>query len=573
MSVATISTPHANCERSNSPATSTGGTDSGVEVDSGVVRPTLIISKNQSTPSQRQIQPDSMDQTSDERSVAGKSRMKQMTLGSLIFDEESDAFVSVKGNRFRHKETLGETPGASTIASTNSSSKKLADPPPPNKRDAFESRWWRRDPEEVTRMAQMKNAFYVPPTPGQLPVPMKGLTIPPYVARVATASVDIDTVSQDINSLQGVVEEEVKEPRKPVHPATPQKSVMSPPPRLQVRQRASPPPPSRHHQRLLEALLTDEEVLQIGSVEPWNEKVSDAFSEFHRTRTVVNSSNAASAVAGVAGNAGGMPGHLYHPVVATSGVGMGLGVPAGGVGAGVKSGGVKGFVGIRKPGGDCGGTGGGGGVVNTGGASVKREGLGTLPKRKDAVEEVDLRQVRFDVVRTAEWEGGGVRLRSGEDNRDSELCTSSLGNLAPGDSIISPPSSSDSHPPHSSILPQPADTLHATSQPPVTASNASTVPPRSGDQELVDEWRQQRLIATLTMRELRKIFPPLMQQYLHKKRDRRRHGVAGGSPGVKTGRGGGRVETATTSAPALYHHPLLTPEGNLVKVNEATPFL
>ncbi|KAJ3045591.1 hypothetical protein HDV00_009248 [Rhizophlyctis rosea] len=76
------------------------------------------------------------------------------------------------------------------------------------------------------------------------------------------------------------------------------------------------------------------------------------------------------------------------------------------------------------------------------------------------------------------------------------------------------------------------------------------------------EWRQQRLIATMTMKELKKIFPPLVKPNPKKQSlDRRYASVVS----RKTeGDGGGYAVRMSKAGRLTYHHPLLTKYGDLV---------
>jgi hypothetical protein len=57
------------------------------------------------------------------------------------------------------------------------------------------------------------------------------------------------------------------------------------------------------------------------------------------------------------------------------------------------------------------------------------------------------------------------------------------------------------------------------------SATTSTTGGLDADQMYVDEWRQQRLVATMTMKELKKIFPPLVHTYRRNKDPRRRDKV------------------------------------------------
>ncbi|KAI8850430.1 hypothetical protein BC829DRAFT_389403 [Chytridium lagenaria] len=365
-------------------------------------------------------------------------RVKSRAMGSLVFNEESEAFVSVLGKKFKAVEKVENTV----------------------------ERWWKKEEDGMGRFGKMKGEVLMPPR-----------MVVPFVKTVEM----VESTPPEDGGVNG-------------------------------QQR----PSGQQLQMVLESLLTDEEVLGIGAVEPV-------------------SSNTGGSVGGGVGvvmgpvGSGGMPVHLYHPSGTSSGVN-----------ASSSGSGLKPDVVPTAP------------TPNVSSAT-KRE---PLSRRKDAV--------RFDVVRTCE-EGvtvGRDRRTPGDDMtaRDSH----SIHPKTSIDEVIVP-----SQPPTRSI----ATPTSTTSNPPAAQL------PRTGDQELVEEWRQQRLIATLTMRELRKIFPPLMQQYLHKKKDRTAANVnTGNEVSIFSGRwlrwqgvgramntgnlgDGGEEDVAT----ALYHHPLLTPEGNLLK--------
>ncbi|KAJ3106868.1 hypothetical protein HDU97_005355 [Phlyctochytrium planicorne] len=587
--------------------------------------------------------------------TSSSSEKSKRHYGSLVFDEESHAFVSVKGNRFKGQEFLqrqlmeqqshersmllkevaafqngvqqngvhlrtggssggsgvGYLPNASPIApiAGSSSSSSLSSQ---DARD--DDRWWRRDPEEVHRMASLDGASYVPPTPGELPRPSKDNIIPPYTPKPIAnpppktpGVTDLDTLGADI------------EP-----PSLPSQSYHfsrhAPPP--QSSKTPKTPQKPRHLQSLMDSFLTDEEILQIGSVEPWNEKTTDAFSEFHRTRPAKH-----SGTGGVGTGAGFTHPLAFHPfqhhhhsgTVSVTGGGSGAVVGANApplaaiAGGGSGGGGLSGVGGLSplRGGGrearagkkDNGGGGGGGGAsAGTGGTNsgslnasgsltsgreplgiLRREGgLGTISRRKEVVEDIDLRQVRFDVIRQ--------EFPDGRDEVEGRIVTShGCGGDATGSntqqhkqqhpSPLPPKTPLSPLPQPNTISAAPAAQQQTPLVPPPSLMKSQPIP--SGDQELVEEWRQQRLIATLTMRELRKIFPPLMQQYLHKKGHRRKPGsVATPNGGDKVGSGGragggsrgggdqGLLDDPSVP-PALYHHPLLTPDGQLAKQKDS----
>ncbi|KAJ3113120.1 hypothetical protein HDU96_003754 [Phlyctochytrium bullatum] len=481
--------------------------------------------------------------------ASGEGKKKQ--LGSLVFDEDSHAFVSVKGRGFppmpQEKFDNQGQPQASGSGFSGAQGSASTLPSAPTtattRRDANDSCWWKRDPDEVIRMSQLKGASYVPPTPGQLPTPMRNITIPPY-SRGATASADIDTIGQDVCTIPGLEDargdgggqfdfkdKEHMHQRHPLRPQTQAKGAarVTGPGDATAKDKDGAGMPraadvqSRRARRghMLDSFLTDEEILAFGSVEPWNEKVSDAFSEFHKQRHsglallpgYGSNTNGAgggggggAAVLGLGGSFGGNS--------ATGGFSsQGLGTRVSGPKLQWKKGESttapsQGFGSMPSAAGGSIQT----GSVGAGANAVRRE---TISRRREVVEEVDLRQVKFDVAK-----------ERSEGNRSGELSPGEVNYVTREPDTDEPASERPREAVKAREIQKASPAVVAGSEGAKGAKQDAAQGTREGvgDDELVEEWRQQRLIATLTMRELRKIFPPLVQQYLYKKRDRRKLG-------------------------------------------------